>query len=48
LSFTPGLGRDLTIRLGEEKLCLLVLIGVRADGGKELITLAEGYRESAE
>jgi putative transposase len=37
-----------TIRLGEEKLCLLVLIGVRADGGKELITLAEGYRESAE
>jgi transposase-like protein len=29
-----------------EKLCLLVLIGVRADGSKELITLAGGYRES--
>jgi transposase-like protein len=24
----------------------LVLIGVRADGTKELITLADGYRES--
>jgi transposase-like protein len=28
-------------------LCLLVLVGVRADGTKELITLADGYRESA-
>jgi transposase-like protein len=36
------------IRLEEHKLCLLVLIGVRADGRKELITLADGYRESAE
>ena len=36
------------IRLEEHKLCLLVLIGVRADGRKELIALADGYRESAE
>lgn len=41
-------GIHVNIRLGEEKLCLLVLIGVRADGRKELITLADGYRESAE
>jgi transposase-like protein len=32
--------------LDEEKLCLLVMIGVRIDGRKELISLAEGYRES--
>jgi putative transposase len=34
------------IRLEDERLCLLVLIGVRADGRKELITLTDGYRES--
>jgi hypothetical protein len=27
-------------------LCLLVMIGVRADGRKELIALSDGYRES--
>lgn len=32
----------------EHKLCLLVLIGVRADGRKELVALADGYRESVE
>jgi transposase-like protein len=36
------------IRLSEDKLCLLVMIGVRADGHKELVALANGYRESAE
>src|SRR4051812_49687554 len=36
------------IRLEEHKLCLLVLIGVRADGRKELVALADGYRESTE
>jgi len=41
-------GIHVNIRLGEEKLCLLVLIGVRADGTKELITLGDGYRESGE
>jgi transposase-like protein len=41
-------GIHVNIRLGEHKLCLLMLIGVRADGRKELIALADGYRESAE
>src|SRR3954468_16005514 len=40
-------GVHLNIRLDEGKLCLLVMIGVRVDGTKELIGLAEGYRESA-
>jgi transposase-like protein len=39
-------GVHVNIRLEQERLCLLVLIGVRADGTKELITLADGYRES--
>jgi transposase-like protein len=41
-------GIHVNIRLDEHRLCLLVLIGVRADGRKELIALADGYRESAE
>ncbi|MEU8397807.1 IS256 family transposase [Nonomuraea sp. NPDC048892] len=41
-------GIHVNIRLEEHKLCLLVLIGVRADGRKELIALTDGYRESAE
>src|SRR5215217_632190 len=41
-------GIHVNIRLEEHRLCLLVLIGVRADGRKELIALADGYRESAE
>ncbi len=41
-------GIHVNIRLEEHKLCLLVMIGVRADGRKELIALADGYRESAE
>jgi len=41
-------GIHLGIRLGEGKLCLLVMIGVRADGRKELVALADGYRESSE
>ena len=40
-------GIHVNVRLDSERLCLLVLIGVRTDGRKELITLAEGYRESA-
>jgi transposase-like protein len=36
------------IGLEEHKLCLLAMIGVRADGRKEQIALADGYRESAE
>ncbi|MFG1711345.1 IS256 family transposase, partial [Nonomuraea sp. M3C6] len=41
-------GIHVNIRLEEHKLCLLVLIGVRADGRKELIALSDGYRESTE
>jgi transposase-like protein len=40
-------GIHVNIRLDEEKLCLLVLVGVRVDGSKELIALTDGYRESA-
>lgn len=36
------------VRLEQEKLCLLVMIGVRADGRKELVAIADGYRESIE
>jgi putative transposase len=39
-------GVHLNIRLDEEKLCLLVMIGVRVDGAKELVALTDGYRES--
>jgi transposase-like protein len=39
-------GVHLNVRLEEEKLCLLVMVGVRVDGTKELVALAEGYRES--
>jgi putative transposase len=41
-------GIHLRIRLAEAKSCVLVLMGVRADGTKELIAMADGYRESAE
>ena len=40
-------GIHVNVRLEETKLCLLVLIGVRTDGRKELVALADGYRESA-
>jgi transposase-like protein len=40
-------GVHVNIRLQDERLCLLVLIGVRADGRKELVALSDGYRESA-
>ena len=41
-------GIHLKVRLEQEKLCLLVMIGVRADGSKELVALTDGYRESTE
>jgi putative transposase len=40
-------GIHVRVRLGADKLCLLVIVGVRADGTKELVALADGYRESA-
>lgn len=36
------------VRLGQAHSCVLVLLGVRLDGTKELIVLAEGLRESTE
>ncbi|MET8809404.1 IS256 family transposase [Streptomyces sp. NPDC004546] len=36
------------VRLGQAHSCVLVLLGVRLDGSKELIALAEGLRESTE
>ena len=39
-------GIHLKVRLEADKVCLLVMIGVRADGRKELVALADGFRES--
>jgi transposase-like protein len=40
-------GVNVKVRLGEDpKLCLLVVIGVREDGEKELLAVEDGYRES--
>jgi hypothetical protein len=41
-------GIHLKVRLEQDKVCLLVVIGVRADGRKELVALADGFRESSE
>ncbi|MFJ8787363.1 IS256 family transposase [Streptomyces sp. NPDC102476] len=41
-------GIHLRTRLSEAKSCVLVVMGVRADGTKELIAMADGYRESDE
>jgi transposase-like protein len=41
-------GVHFTIRLEHERLCCLVLIGVRADGHKELVAVSDGFRESTE
>ena len=41
-------GIHINVRLQEHTLCLLVMIGVRADGCKELLALSDGYRESTE
>ncbi|MHB1468252.1 MAG: IS256 family transposase [Solirubrobacteraceae bacterium] len=42
-------GVHVSVRLGEDsKLCLLVVIGVREDGAKELLAVEDGYRESTD
>ncbi|MFJ5213453.1 IS256 family transposase [Streptomyces sp. NPDC088354] len=41
-------GVHLRIRLEETKAAVLVMIGVRADGTKELVAVTDGYRESSE
>ena len=39
-------GVHFNVRLEEEGLCCLVIVGVRLDGSKELVAIADGYRES--
>jgi len=41
-------GVHFNIRLEEDRLCCLVLVGVRADGHKELVAVGDGFRESIE
>ena len=41
-------GVHFNVRLDDDRLCTLVMIGVRPDGTKELIAVEDGYRESAE
>lgn len=42
-------GIHVNVRLGEQdRICLLVLLGARPDGTKELIAVEDGYRESTE
>src|SRR5215216_3460037 len=42
-------GVHFSIRLGEQgRLCCLVIVGVRADGRKELVAVADGTRESTD
>jgi putative transposase len=42
-------GIHVSVRLGEDdRVCLLIVIGVREDGVKELLAVEDGYRESTE
>lgn len=42
-------GVHVSVRLGEDdRLCLLVVIGVREDGVKELLAVEDGFRESTD
>ena len=41
-------GVHFNVRLAEERLCCLVIVGVRVDGTKELVAIGDGYRESTE
>ena len=38
-------GVHFNVRLAEDRLCCLVLVGVRPDGSKELVAVTDGYRE---
>ncbi|MEV2276800.1 IS256 family transposase [Nocardiopsis sp. NPDC049922] len=44
----PWCRKSPKVRLGQAHSCVLALMGVRLDGTKELIALAEGLRESTE
>jgi putative transposase len=41
-------GVHFNVRLDEDRLCCLVMVGVRLDGTKELVAIRDGYRESTE
>jgi transposase-like protein len=41
-------GVHFNVRLEEARLCALVIVGVRADGTKELVSISDGHRESTE
>ena len=40
-------GIHLKVRLEQDRVCLLVMIGVRVDETKELVALPDGFRESS-
>ncbi len=41
-------GMHFRVRLEQARLCCLVIVGVRADGTKELVAVADGERESTD
>jgi putative transposase len=41
-------GVHFNVRLDEHRLCALVIVGVRTDGTKELVSITDGIRESTE
>ncbi len=41
-------GIHFNVRLDENRLCALVIVGVRTDGTKELVSISDGHRESTE
>ncbi len=41
-------GVHFNVRLEDDRLCCLVMVGVRLDGTKELVAIRDGYRESTE
>jgi len=41
-------GIHFKVRLDQDRVCTLVIIGARADGKKELVALSDGHRESTE
>jgi putative transposase len=41
-------GIHFNVRLDENRLCALVIVGVRTDGTKELVSITDGHRESTE
>src|SRR3954463_12697918 len=41
-------GVHFNVRLEEDRLCCLVIVGARGEGTKELVAISDGYRESTE